>query len=240
MVIEEGDREPRWLRERHLEGRYWFASHCRACGGWGHGGQMAATRFDAVHVTAASTGASLQAKGATRWFWYADPGGGWRVGFRAQERVLPELKGFARIAQLLSEPGRTFPVAEWASDEVGVHVEPVIDQKALNAARNRQKELEGEIAAAATRACREELQVELQKISDYVRQNSGLRGKPRMGKSVAKNVRDRENNSVRRALERLGELGHGDLATYLRETITVGNAFCFQPKEAEIWDVKQG
>lgn len=243
MAIEEGDHEPRWLAGRHLEGRYWFASYCRVCAGWGYAEKMGATAPAPAPLPGASSGASPQSPQVTampQWFWHILPNRGWRVGFGGQVIELPELKGFTRIAELLNHPGRTYPAIEWSTGELDVLTEQIVDPKALTAVRNKIKDLDDQIDSEPDLCVREELQAKRAHLSDWDRKNSGLGGKPRMGKSAAKNARDREANAIKRAIEKLDGPEQSDLATYLSRTIKCGSEFLFQPLDGETWDVKQG
>ncbi len=240
MAIEEGDHEPRWLGGRHLEGRYWFASYCRACAGWGYIKKGDVT--DVVHATlpSASPETPPQATAAAPWFWHADPRGGWRVRFGGKETQLPKHGGFARIAELLNNPGRPYPVTSWSPDQRGSVADPGVDPKSLTAVRNELEELDERIKIERDLARREDLEHTRAHLHDYLLKNSGLGGKPRTRNKAYKNAYDRERNAINRAIENLRDLDWPDLAAYLRDTIKCGSDLLFEPKAGETWDVKQG
>ena len=167
----------------------------------------------------------------------------WHLAFAGKEATVPQTKGLADIARLVSAAGSEVHVLELvdAVDRSGGSGE-MADRTALNAYRRRLVDLEAEIDDAALgndperRARAEE---ERQALIDELGRVSGVRRQPReFANHPAERARKAVAGRIRDAIRKLEPL-LPELAAHLQRTIVTGN-YCRYRPDATQWDIDTG
>jgi hypothetical protein len=151
-------------------------------------------------------------------------GGVWRVVYGTHVATVPDRVGLRYLASLLAAPGRAIPaltlVLRGASDPDAGGGQPLLDRRALQALRERVRELraESELSASA--------QEEFETLTRELARATGLGGRVR---SFA-DAPERARTAVRKALKRaLDEILAADatVGRHLAERVETGAVCCY-------------
>jgi hypothetical protein len=160
----------------------------------------------------------------------------WLLSFEGTTVRLPDAKGLHDIARLLATPGLEVS----ASELVGLQAtesDPVLDDRARHAYRQRLAELDKTIADAdrdqdLERAAR--ARVEKDALVDALSAAYGLGGRPRRVSDAAERARKSATARIRDTLSRI-HARHPSLGEHLSASITTGTRCCYQPAELTRW-----
>lgn len=164
----------------------------------------------------------------------------WMACFEHEVAHTPEVRGFRDIAQLLARPGDELHCLVLSGRPAGAGrgVE-VLDEEAKRAYRARLREIEADLAEAATandagRA--ESLEEEKERLLDEMRKATGLGGRDRkMGDSSGR-ARSAVTWRIRHAIKKL-EVVHPSLARHLRVSLKTGVFCSYEPEKETLWFV---
>ncbi|MGA7882227.1 MAG: hypothetical protein WCD63_15295 [Terrimicrobiaceae bacterium] len=164
----------------------------------------------------------------------------WMVCFEHEVAHTPEVRGFQDIAQLLTRPGDELHCLALSGRTAGAGrgVE-VIDEQARRAYRARLREIEAELAEAATandpgRA--EPLEEEKERLLDEMRKAIGLGGRDRKMGDSSERARSAVTWRIRHAIKKL-EVVHPALARHLRVSLKTGVFCSYEPEKETHWFV---
>ena len=164
----------------------------------------------------------------------------WMVCFEHEVAHTPEVRGFQDIAQLLTRPGDELHCLALSGRPAGAGrgVE-VIDEQARRAYRARLREIEAELAEAATandpgRA--EPLEEEKERLLDEMRKAIGLGGRDRKMGDSSERARSAVTWRIRHAIKKL-EVVHPALARHLRVSLKTGVFCSYEPEKETHWFV---
>jgi len=169
----------------------------------------------------------------------------WTLGFVGRTINLPDAKGLHDLRQLLDHPGATIaaaqlisacdPAAELAPHGTGA--DPMIDEQARVAYRNRLEELEHAIDEALSKHHDDRaraLDREREALVRELRAATGLGGRRRRLGDETERARKTVSARIRDALRHL-DGRHPELAEHLRRSISMGASCCYQPAESIRW-----
>lgn len=168
----------------------------------------------------------------------------WRARFDGEEVHLPNARGLADLAVLLAHPGddvhagRLWSGAEtWAA--LGLGSDPVLDDEALGAYRERLRALEQELAEAeaSVRSRRvEALRQERDQLAGELRSAVGLGGRSRELNSVSERARKAVSARIRASIKKVAEV-HPALGSHLEKHIITGTYCCYRGDDGPAWEV---
>ena len=165
----------------------------------------------------------------------------WTLGFGGVVVRLPDAKGLRDIARLLAVPGQDLPAADLlgseASAEAATGSDPVLDETARAAYRQRLADLDEEVGDAeqagdperATRA-----RVERDRLVDALSAAYGLGGRVRRLGDASERARKTVTARIRDSLGRI-EARHPQLGGHLRASIATGTVCSYRPAEQVRW-----
>ena len=164
----------------------------------------------------------------------------WMVCFEHEVAHTPEVRGFRDIAQLLARPGDELHCLALSGRPAGGGrgVE-VLDEQARRAYRARLREIEADLAEAATandagRA--EPLEEEKERLLDEMRKATGLGGRDRKMGDSSERARSAVTWRIRHAIKKL-EAVHPSLARHLRVSLKTGVFCSYDPEKETRWFV---
>ena len=151
-------------------------------------------------------------------------GGSWELGYQGKHVHLPDAKGLRDIAMLLSSPGRPLHVLRLLGVDEPGGADPVLDERARKAYKERLDDLDAEIEEAQSwqdpvRA--ERAALEREALIAELTAAAGLAGRRRLLGDRTERARKTVSARIRDALRRI-DIAHPELAEHLRSTITTG------------------
>lgn len=161
------------------------------------------------------------------------------MSFEGRDAQLPEIKGFADIAMLLSRPGEEVHCTELYGIRSGSKGDDVLDDRAKAEVRERIESLEAEIDEADDRNDRARastLREEHDQLVEYLEKAFGLGGRPRKLGSTNERARSAVTQRIRSAIGRITE-AHPELGAHCSETIRTGTFCAYEPRERVEWDL---
>lgn len=184
----------------------------------------------------------------------------WQLVFEDSEIFLADSAGLGYIAYLLARPRSDIPAYELsvAFDKTPTintfySISPkdeenlrdlrdesridLIDGKAFKQIRERYEELQAALAEAEADnniALAESLNIEMEKIRDYLSASVSRHGKRRKASNATERMRKRFSIAITRAIERIEE-SHPRLAAHLSRSISTGSTFKYHPETAVDW-----
>ena len=164
----------------------------------------------------------------------------WMVCFEHEVAHTPGVRGLQDIAQLLARPGDELHCLALSGQPAGAGrgVE-VLDEQARCAYRARLREIEADLAEAATandagRA--EPLEEEKERLLDEMRKATGLGGRDRKMGDSSERARSAVTWRIRHAIRKL-EAVHPSLARHLRVSLKTGVFCSYEPEKETRWFV---
>jgi hypothetical protein len=166
----------------------------------------------------------------------------WTLSFEGRTIQIESSLGMDYIAELLRNPHKPIPAVLLA----GVNVEtsscaqptgiPLTDRRALKCVRVEIDATESELRQLATNdwTRRGELEEKLTKLTNYIREGEGLRGRIRKVADGAERARKSVSQAIYRAFDRVSDQ-HPDLGLYLREYIHPGIVAVYSPSVVLDW-----
>lgn len=215
-------------------------------------GQLAASLGDlpaaAGHLEAAASMAG--ALGAPLWAGHAvalandlvqDPGrplltrngGVWTVQWAGAVGHLPDFKGLRDLELLISRPATEITASELMSGRPAAGADPVLDEQAKRAYRERLDELADEIEdalATADAARAERAQDERDTLIGALASAVGLGGRDRRLGDDAERARKAVTARIRDAIKRIDEV-HPGLGSHLEATVQTGTWCAYRPQD---------
>jgi tetratricopeptide (TPR) repeat protein len=139
--------------------------------------------------------------------WLRQDGETWLLTASGRTTRLRHSKGLAQLAMLLANPGQEISAVELAGGVRGPSIpDPILDQAARRAYRQRLAELDGALGRAAARgdaACAEDLEAERAALVAELKRAAGLAGRPRGFSDEAERARVNVTRTIRQALDRI-------------------------------------
>lgn len=164
----------------------------------------------------------------------------WMVCFEHEVAHTPEFRGFQDIAQLLARPGDELHCLALSGQPAGAArgVE-VLDEQARRAYRARLREIEADLAEAATandpgRA--EPLEEEKERLLNEMRKATGLGGRDRKMGDSSERARSAVTWRIRHAIKKLDAV-HPLLARHLHASLKTGVFCSYDPEKETRWFV---
>jgi hypothetical protein len=168
-------------------------------------------------------------------------GAGWRLAYGGVAVTVPDAKGLHDLAVLLAAPGREVHVRELLGAEAvagpALGSDPVLDDRARAAYRERLATLDEEVAAAAAdhdlgRA--ERLRTERDFLVAELAAATGLGGRARLLGDDTDRARKAVTARIRYAVERI-RAEHPALATHLAGSVRTGTRCAYTPDRPVAW-----
>ncbi len=164
----------------------------------------------------------------------------WHMTFGGHSVQLPEVKGFLDLAVLLARPGvETHCTQLMGSVLKSEQREKLIDDQARAAYESRIRDLQEAIADAESMndlGRREQLDAELDQLTDHLAKALGLGGKTRRVNTPVDRSRSAVTWRIRSAIRKI-EAVHPSLGNHLSHAIRTGTFCCYQPETEQIWQV---
>jgi predicted ATPase len=168
--------------------------------------------------------------------------GTWHIEFGGTSVHAPDLKGFWHIRELVARPHQPVPAlsligAERNEPVASADAGPMLDRHALREYRQRLRELDDELDAAAMRsdtARQHDLNAERDALIAELKRATGLGGQPRRSGSPAEKARLNVTRTIRHAIADLAARAP-ELATHLDESIVTGVSCCYEPRVDIAW-----
>ena len=181
----------------------------------------------------------------------------WRITFEGRTALIQSSRGLSLLVHLLRNPGREIHVTKLAAlvptgtemptqTETAVDGEvvgdlgdagEVLDAQARATYRRRIGELREELSDAEAcndlgRASRARL--ELEALTDQLREATGLGGRSRRAASSADRVRVAVTRRIRAAITQIAK-HHAALGAHLTSSVRTGYFCCYEPKDELVW-----
>ena len=167
----------------------------------------------------------------------------WVIKYDTELVLLHSTNGLSYLARLLVDPGRKIPAAFLLAAEMGIDPRipvgssgPVLDDKALAAYRKTYHEITHDLEEAKRNhdhARMAELETQKETFSAEIEKATGLGGRKREN-SDPERVRKNVSNAVTRAIEAVA-VEHVRLGKHLRNSITSGSLFSYDPERDPQW-----
>ena len=183
----------------------------------------------------------------------------WTVAYEGTVATLRDSKGLRDLARLLAAPGRELHVLDLATEQAaegeaisrraaadaGLHLdsgaaEPVIDEAARTAYRQRLAAIEQELDDAHTRRDADaaaRARVEREALVEQLTAAYGLGGRPRRTPDHVERARKTVSRRIRSALRRIDDL-HPALGRHLHASLRTGVYCSYQPEHDLHWTIK--
>jgi hypothetical protein len=161
----------------------------------------------------------------------------WQMSFEGRDVHLPEVKGFADLAALLSRRGEELHCAELMAAVTSGDVDTAIDDKARAAYQERIRDLQAELEEAQKnhdRGRAEALREELEPIVEHLGKSLGLGGRSRKLGDPAERARSAVTWRIRSAIKKI-EAAHPQLGRHLTNTIQTGTFCSYTPEKPLRW-----
>ncbi|MEV4316287.1 AAA family ATPase [Actinocrispum sp. NPDC049592] len=158
----------------------------------------------------------------------------WTLAFQGKRVQLPHVKGLADIARLLSAPRQDVHALELLGRRPAAGADPILDDSARRAYRNRLGQLDSAIDEAASDEEAERLQAERDELIHQLAAATGLGGRPRRLGDDTERARKTVTARIKDALDRIDQV-HPTLAGHLRATIRTGTHCRYQPGSDITW-----
>jgi hypothetical protein len=180
-----------------------------------------------------------EASGSTRQMHlHPAPGGLWLVGAEGAAVPLRAMRGFGYLRELLRRPGQPVAALDLVGAGTGVAVESglgdLLDRQALNAYRQRLRDLEQELSEAdqwSDIGRMESVRAERDALLDELARATGLGGRARTTGSSQERARVAVKKALSAATERIASVDR-PLADHLRTQIHTGLNCCYEPDPA--------
>jgi hypothetical protein len=192
------------------------------------------------HAILALLGASddIVARPATNRFVRA--GDLWEVSFAGRDAVLPNSKGMADLARLISSPGTEIAALDLMGSALSSgSAGEASDETARREYRARLAELQRDIddAESANDPYRaESARAEMDELIDHLGSMFGIGGRPRPEKDAAERARSAVTARIRATIKKIGEV-HEPLADHLDLSVSTGRFCRYAPAEPPEWEV---
>ena len=167
----------------------------------------------------------------------------WVIKYDTELVILNSSGGLSYLARLLVDPGRKIPAAFLLAAEMGIDPRipvgssgPVLDDQALAAYRKTYHEITHDLEEAKRNhdhARMAELETQKETFSAEIEKATGLGGRKRE-MSDSERVRKNVSNAVTRAIEAVA-VEHVRLGKHLRNAITSGSVFSYDPERDPQW-----
>ena len=167
----------------------------------------------------------------------------WVIKYDTELVLLHSTNGLSYLARLLVDPGRKIPAAFLLAAEMGIDPRipvgssgPVLDDQALAAYRKTYHEITHDLEEAKRNhdhARMAELETQKETFSAEIEKATGLGGRKRE-MSDSERVRKNVSNAVTRAIEAVA-VEHVRLGQHLRNAITSGSVFSYDPERDPQW-----
>jgi hypothetical protein len=164
--------------------------------------------------------------------WLRQDGETWLLTWRERTTRLRHSKGLAQLALLLGNPGQQITAVELAGGVPAPSVpDPVLDQTAKRAYRQRLAELDGALDRAAARgdaAAAEDLEAERAALVAELKRAAGLAGRSRGFSDEAERARVNVTRTIRQALDRI-LVADPEAGRHLLGSVRTGIRCVYQP-----------
>jgi tetratricopeptide (TPR) repeat protein len=164
---------------------------------------------------------------------------GWTLHSGQSARELPDLVGLDYLAQLLENSGHDLTAMDLAGATAVTGRQDLLDSSAVDAYRQRVRELAGDIddaEADADLVTAERLRLERDALSDELAKTFGLGGRMRGFSSTPEQARTAVRKAIKRAIDAIAA-ADPVLGDNLRSSISTGTVCRFTPTGSRPWQV---
>jgi TolB-like protein len=161
----------------------------------------------------------------------------WEIAFLGQSVVLPEIKGFHDLLQLLLRQGEEIHCSELMGVTSTSNEEVAFDQEAKNNYKKRIQALQEDLAEAESLQYyekAEKISCELDQLIEHVTQATGMGGRTRKLNSNVERSRAAVTLRIRSAIKKIGQ-AQPDLGKHLKNAIKTGTFCSYQPEHEMNW-----
>ncbi len=163
----------------------------------------------------------------------------WTLSFEHEVAHLADMRGLHDLARLLGQPGEEISCLELAGAVLRERGMEKVDARALQAYRQRLRQIETAVAAAsqAGRTDRAEaLEAEREALLAELKKVTGLGGRGRQSGGAAERARTTVAWRIRHALKKIAA-AHPALGRHLQNSVRTGAACVYQPERTVEWHV---
>ncbi len=162
-------------------------------------------------------------------------GSEWLLQLGAETALVRDLVGMPMLATLTSAPDQWFPAHElaYATAPASGTADSLLDDQARHALRERMTELADQIARArddGDLAGQEAAENELDALTDYLRQSSGLGGRSRRFAGDSERARTSVRKALVRAIDEV-QRSNADISAHLKDHIVTGATCCYRIRQ---------
>ena len=170
----------------------------------------------------------------------------WTITFGGMTIRLGDGLGLKCIAYLISKSRREIDAAVLKAAVTGVAmVKPaagmeVLDQEAIRRYKNEHDDLCEQLEEAERNndfARQEQIQKNLDAFTQQINSATGLGGRQRKNKDHVENARISLTNAINRAIQKISDKKHFDLARHIQNSICTGRTFQYSPEVDVNWDL---
>lgn len=183
----------------------------------------------------------------------------WNITYGSRTVSIGRSVNIARLAALLREPGRQFSPEDVVAITEGRTIDhgenrggdealqtlslgsdqPVMDRRAIQSVRSKMRDLRNQAARlrqAGDEDLAAETEAQIETIERYLKQVTGLHGRPRSFATENQQRYRTIRRSVERAIETIGH-HHRPLWDHLSQTIHLDQSFIYSPEPVVFWKV---
>jgi len=165
-------------------------------------------------------------------------GGNRKICFEGRDVILPEVKGYADIEQLIVRSGEEIHCSELMGGiSHGSGSDVLLDEKARATYRDRILELQADLEEAESRdkpRAAEEIREELDILLDHLAQASGLRGRSRKLNDPNERARSAVTWRIRSAIKKISVV-HPALGKHFGYAVRTGVFCSYLPEKPVDW-----
>ncbi len=161
----------------------------------------------------------------------------WQMEFEAKSILLPEVKGFLDIAELLANPEKEVHCSDLMGSILTENSEILMDETARKQYQNRILEIQHDLEEAETNndtAVSLKLQEEYDNLLTYLSSSMGLQNKPRKTGDPIEKARSAVTWRIRNAIRKI-EKAHPELAKHLTISVKTGTFCSYKPEKPVTW-----
>ncbi|MGC9353648.1 MAG: tetratricopeptide repeat protein [Mariniphaga sp.] len=161
----------------------------------------------------------------------------WQMEYAGTSVLLPEVKGFIDIAELLANPEKEVHCAELMGNILTGNAEVLIDDKAKKQYQFRIQEIQQELQEAEANndiAVSLKLQEEYEKLLNHLSSSLGIRNKARSTGDPVEKARSAVTWRIRNAIRKI-ENSHPELGKHLDVSVKTGTFCCYRPEKPIEW-----
>lgn len=161
----------------------------------------------------------------------------WQMEYEGKSVLLPEVKGFFDISELLANPEKEVHCSDLMGSILTESPEFLMDETARKQYRNRILEIQQELDEAETNndtAVSLKLQEEYDNLLSHLSSSMGLRNKPRKTGDSNEKARSAVTWRIRNAIRKIENV-HPELGKHLAVSLKTGTFCSYKPEKPVTW-----